>query len=185
MANLNLLPWREERRQRRQREYSIILGVVAAVAALGVWLGQQYIEGQIRQQQQRNQFLQQQISQVQQQITQIKELQERREDVQARITIIQELQLSRTDSVRLVDTLARIVPVGVYLLGIERRDDDVFINAIAESNAQISKMMRNISSYEYLTDPLLSDIAQARNNDGLSFRISFRQVNGRPTEEDS
>ena len=173
MANLNLLPWREDRRQRRQKEYLLVLGVVSLICAGMVWGMQQWVDQKTQAQQQRNQFLQQQIGLVKKQISEIKDLQKRREDVQARMTIIQELQLSRSEAVRLMDTLARIVPVGVYLVNLEKRDNNIFINAVAETNSQISTMMRNIGKYDYFGSPQLSDIAQTKNSSGLSFRISF------------
>src|SRR3546814_10522779 len=71
MARINLLPWRAERRKQRQKEFGVMLAF-AALAGLALWfLVNSYYNGQISGQEERNAYLQTQISQVD---TKIKEI---------------------------------------------------------------------------------------------------------------
>src|SRR3546814_8184425 len=64
MARINLLPWRAERRKQRQKEFGVMLAF-AALAGLALWfLVNSYYNGQISGQEERNAYLQTQISQV-------------------------------------------------------------------------------------------------------------------------
>src|SRR3546814_3568374 len=63
MARINLLPWRAERRKQRQKEFGVMLAF-AALAGLALWfLVNSYYNGQISGQEERNAYLQTQISQ--------------------------------------------------------------------------------------------------------------------------
>ena len=50
MARINLLPWREELREERKQRFLVTLAGVLVVAAGAVFLGDQYLNGAIEQQ---------------------------------------------------------------------------------------------------------------------------------------
>ncbi len=51
---INLLPWREERRKQRQNEFIAMLAFAALLAGLIFWLWKGMVEGDIADQQTRN-----------------------------------------------------------------------------------------------------------------------------------
>ena len=74
MARINLLPWREAERKKRQQEFGfMVLGgvVLSLLAVVGVHM---QIESLIKAQSQRNSFLQREISIVERQISEIRDL---------------------------------------------------------------------------------------------------------------
>ena len=56
MAKINLLPWREELRKQKQREFGFMAGGSAVIAGLVVLLAHLHISGLIDNQNQRNAF---------------------------------------------------------------------------------------------------------------------------------
>ena len=64
MANINLLPWREERRQLIKKQFLIILGASVAVAALLIMLTMSIFNSAISGQEGRNQYLQSHIKRI-------------------------------------------------------------------------------------------------------------------------
>lgn len=50
MARINLLPWREQLREERKQRFLVALGGTLVIAAGLVFLGGQYLEGAIEQQ---------------------------------------------------------------------------------------------------------------------------------------
>ena len=62
MANINLLPWREARRQERKKQFLIGLGATLAGAAMSVLLWDLAVNSQIDYQQSRNQYLRTQMT---------------------------------------------------------------------------------------------------------------------------
>lgn len=161
MAHINLLPWREELRKQRQKEFITMagLGVVFAAAIWG--LVHMQMESRIDGQNQRNAYLEQQIKILDDKIARIQELEKTRANLLARMNIIQQLQSSRPESVHLMDQLVRTLPDGVHLTSIQQKDAALTMVGLAQSNARVSAYMRNIDNSEWMTNPKL-DFIQTR-----------------------
>ena len=74
MAHVNLLPWREQRRQKQKQQFLVTLALVAVFCGLIFWLIGQFIETQISNQNARNQYLQTEITALESQIAEIKRI---------------------------------------------------------------------------------------------------------------
>jgi type IV pilus assembly protein PilN len=177
MARINLLPWRDLERQRRQRDFFIIMGVaVGIVLIIGVVVQIQFsraIEGQNS----RNSLLAKEIRQLDEKIKKIKELEARKRDLLARMEIIQQLQQSRPEIVHLFDELVRTIPEGVFLVDLRQTGNVIELQGRAQSNARVSAFMRNIENSDWIAKPQLLLIENKdQTGTGLShFRLSFRQ----------
>jgi type IV pilus assembly protein PilN len=158
MAHINLLPWREELRKQKQREFGLMAVGAVVIAGLVVLLSHLHVDGLINDQEQRNAFLQAEITVLNKRIGRIKELEAMKQDLLARMTVIQELQSSRPESVHLLDELVRTLPDGVYLTKFTQKDRRLAMNGAAQSNARVSDYMRNIDSSEWFTAPRLGQI---------------------------
>jgi type IV pilus assembly protein PilN len=155
MAKINLLPWREELRKQKQREFGIMAGGSAIIAALIVLLAHLHISGLIDNQNQRNAFLENEIDILDQRIGRIKELEQLKANLLARMNVIQELQRSRPESVHLMDEMVRTLPDGIYLKKFTQKGKALTMDGVAQSNARVSDYMRNIDSSPWLTGPRL------------------------------
>ncbi|WP_423814817.1 PilN domain-containing protein, partial [Pseudomonas viridiflava] len=101
---------REERKQR----FLVTLAGVLIVAGGAVFLGDQYLNGAIDQQNARNEFVKKEIAVLDARIKEISELKTRRQQLLERMKIIQDLQGNRPIIGRVFDQLARTLPDGVY-----------------------------------------------------------------------
>ncbi|GMA84184.1 hypothetical protein GCM10025855_37170 [Shewanella glacialipiscicola] len=116
MANINLLPWREEAREKQKRDYIGILAVVFLASAILVYVAVSLLEIMTDEQQTRNAYLQSEISLLDTQIAEIKKINERKKDIERRTDIILNLQQSRNLPTHVLDELVRIVPPGYIFL---------------------------------------------------------------------
>lgn len=161
MANINLLPWRQELRKQRQQEFIAIVGAVAVVAAGLVLFAHMALTAQVSDQEERNQYIKAEISKLDAQITEIDALQKRRDELLSRMKVIQDLQGRRPVIVRVFDELVRVIPDGVYIKSLERKGDDFTITGVAESPNQVSGLMRNLDASPWFKSPVLSTVAAA------------------------
>jgi type IV pilus assembly protein PilN len=150
MANINLLPWREELRQEKQRQFLSILGLVAILGVVVSFSIYSYYDTQLENQRNRNMFLQSEIQKLDSKIRQIETLEKERQQLVERMELIQNLQKSRPQIVHVFDEIVMNMPEGVNLSSVERKADDLIFNGIAESSPRISKFMRNISNSKWL-----------------------------------
>ncbi|MBZ0071855.1 MAG: PilN domain-containing protein [Thiohalobacteraceae bacterium] len=158
MARINLLPWREWERKRRQREFGGMAAAGAILAVLAVVFTHIQIESMISGQNDRNQFLTSEIKALDARIVKIKDLESTKARLLARMNVIQELQSNRPISVHLMDELVRTLPDGVHLKTFTQKGPELTMQGAAQSNARVSAYMRNIDGAAWLTDPKLNVI---------------------------
>lgn len=159
MAHINLLPWREELRQQRKKEFLTVVGGIAIVAAGLVLVAHVYVGLLIDAQEERNNLLKREIAQVESKIKEISELERKKEQLVARMRVIEELQSNRPEVVHLFDEIARIVPEGLYLISIVQKDRMVTIRGLAQSNARVSAFMRGLEASPWFDEPKLDVIS--------------------------
>ncbi|CRI64874.1 Fimbrial assembly family protein [Thiocapsa sp. KS1] len=176
MTRINLLPWREEARQRRRKEFAAAGGLALVFTLLLAVLVHLQIEGRIGDQQARNQLLEGEIAQLNRQIKEIEDLEKIKADLLSRMEIIQQLQESRPEIVRLFDELVVAIPEGVYLTKLEQNGRAVVVEGRAQSNARVSAFMGNIEASQWIGSPRLL-LIEDKTGTGLSeFRLGFDQV---------
>lgn len=172
MARINLLPWREERRKLREREFYVLLGGAAFVAGVVAFMIVGYFSGQIDGQQARNDFLDGQIKELEKKEAEIKDLDKTKAKLIQRKQAIEELQAGRSQMVHLFDDLVRTIPDGVKLGSIKQAGDQLTLEGLAESNARVSTYMRNLEASKWVSQPDLQVVEAKTGNDKRN-RYSF------------
>jgi type IV pilus assembly protein PilN len=165
MARINLLPWRDDRRQIRKREFWTQMGVAAALSALAVFGGMMFMDRQITAQEERNAYLNTQIAELDKKIVQIKELENRKAKLLKKKEIIENLQADRSMMVHLFEQMARTIPDGVALTGIKQQADIITLDGKAQSEARVAQYMRSMEDSPYLKD---SDLNIVETSDGAA-----------------
>lgn len=149
MVKINLLPWREERRQQMTKEFYVMLGIGFAVALLIAGLAYYFFDQSIKFQKERNRFLETEIGKLDQQIAEIKDLEKKRDGLIARQQVIEELQESRTQMVHLFDELVKTIPNGVFLEKITQSGKRLTMEGFAQSYARISEYMDRLKGSDW------------------------------------
>ena len=123
VSTVNLLPWREEIRQEQKKEFVTTLVAVALIGVV-VTLGVIFYYGTlIDAQQQRINYVQEEIAKLDVLITELETLEARKARLLARIQAIEELQGKRTLPVRVLDALADAVPENATLESFKQSDN--------------------------------------------------------------
>lgn len=166
MSPVNLLPWRRGRRQRRQREFLMVLagGAVGAVFLVGAgeWISTEVVNRQ----EERNTLLRTEIAALDLKIQEIKDIQAQKASLQARMDVIQDLQVKRPASVKLFEALARSVPEGVFLTSFSQLETALSLQGLAQSNARVSTFMHQLDAAGQF-DPSTLGVARATEHRGL------------------
>ena len=186
MTRINLLPWREELRQERQKQFMTLLVLSMILSAAIVGLIHFQMNAKIDYQNSRNTYLSQEISKLDNEIAEIKELQKVRKSLIERMDIIQALQASRPSIVHLFTELVTTVPNGVFLKTLEQTKGTLKLTGEAESNARVSSYMRNLSDSEWLKDPNLEiiEIKDKKVTRISSFILTVKQADKNKKDED-
>ena len=178
-VHINLLPYRDERRRMRQRQFGTQIGLVAALALAIVLLVHMLVSGNIGAQQERNQFLKQELARLDKDIGEIGRLKQEVAALLARKQVIERLQSDRAQAVHLLDQLVRQVPEGVYLRQVKQVGLGINLQGYSQANARVSTLMRNLAESAYLENPVLVEIKSATVNNRrvseFSMNVSLRE----------
>ncbi len=158
MTQINLLPWRETLREERKREFLFMLGGACAFTALIMFFSHMMVNGWVEHQQERNVIVQQEINLLNDQIKEIREIKKEKEALLTRMDIIQDLQSNRSKIVHIFDEIVEVLPHGIYLKTIKREGNVITLLGQAESNTNVSDLMRSVSSSPWLAEPVLNEI---------------------------
>lgn len=161
MVNINLMPWREKRRELKQREFVTASIAVVMFSGLIVLAAYMYFDSEISNQQERNAMLDNEIRMLQQQVAEISRLREQKQQMIDRMGVIQSLQSDRPKIVHVFDQLTRTLPDGVFFKDVDRQGERIRIVGYAESSARISALIRRLESSEWFKDPRPTEIVAA------------------------
>jgi type IV pilus assembly protein PilN len=187
MPSINLLPWREAERLRRQREFLVAMAGAVVAGVIVVGLVAFFYEGLISTQNSRNARLTAEIQELDKSIEEIEGLERQKERLLARMEIIERLQKSRPEIVHLFDEITRRLPEGVYLTALRQRGDDIEVNGVAESSTRVSALMRQVEASEWLSDPGVTRVQTTTSGPTrqASFEVTMKQVGVETDEEEA
>jgi type IV pilus assembly protein PilN len=185
MPRINLLPWRQQQRAQRQKEFGLFaIGAVAAAAAVTLFTSWG-VSAAIDSQRDRNVLLKKEITELDRQITEILGLEAQKQRLLARMEIIERLQRSRPEVVHVVDQLARTLPEGVYLTSVKQTGKKLELKGVAQSSTRVSTLMRNIEASQWITEPQLQVVETLKSGaTGADFTLFSTQKSTEPAEEE-
>ncbi len=161
MARINLLPWREEARRDRQRQFLYSLMATLVLGAILVLIVGMFFDQRISHQESRNQQIQVEINRLEQRIARIRELENTRNRLLSRKQIIESLQASRSLTVELPDKLAKTIPVGITLTNVRQQGANLTLLGTSQSNARVSAYLQSLEEMDLFVNPELQYVRAA------------------------
>jgi len=158
MIRVNLLPHRQLRREARQREFGLMAGFVAIAAVVVIFVGWTFINNRIDAQAERNARLDAAIVKLDKEIADIKDLKDQISTMLDRKQVVENLQTNRSQAVVVLDELSRQLPDGMYLKSIKEQGNVITLEGVADTNARIATLVRNLSSSQWMESPNLVEI---------------------------
>ena len=159
MMQINLLPWRERRRDAIKRTFIRQILLAVTISAIAVYASSEFLARQLEQQELINRVLEQQIVDLDARVTEVGSLREQQAAVRGRMRIIADLQKDRATVVRVLDQFVKSLPNEVYFLSLERADGVILIEGVSDSYAGVTELMRRLESSKEFRYADLNDIA--------------------------
>jgi type IV pilus assembly protein PilN len=158
MMRINLLPHRQLKRAERQRQFGLMALMSAVAAAAVVFTGWTFLGSQKDSQLERNGRLETAISSLDKEIADIKDLKDQINNVLERKQIVENLQTNRSQSVVILDELTRQLPEGLYLKSIKQAGNLITLEGVADTNARVATLVRNLGVSNWVESPNLVEI---------------------------
>jgi type IV pilus assembly protein PilN len=130
----------------------------AIAAAFIIFLGWTYINSQTDAQVSRNGRLNSAIAKLDKEIADIKNLKDQISIMLERKQVVENLQTNRSQSVVVLDELSRRLPEGMYLKSIKQVGNVITVEGVADTNARVATLVRNLSASVWMELPNLIEI---------------------------
>ncbi|AMN50494.1 MULTISPECIES: PilN domain-containing protein [unclassified Psychrobacter] len=160
MARINLLPWRQEERERSNKEFITLVVAVTLLALLSAFATWSYFNNELDEQRDANALIEQENVRLDTVLTEIDSLEQRREDIISRMQVIQDLQGRRPIPVRLWDDIAKAIPSALYLNNLKREGDLLTLTGLADNPNVVSSLIRNLDSSKWMDNSAVRNIQQ-------------------------
>jgi type IV pilus assembly protein PilN len=158
MMRINLLPHRQIKRAERQRQFGLMALMVAVAAGAVVFSGWTFLGSQKSAQLERNGRLEKAIASLDKEIADIKDLKDQINNVLERKQVVENLQTNRSQAVVILDEITRQLPEGLYLKSIKQKGNLITLEGIADTNARVATLVRNLSVSNWMESPNLIEI---------------------------
>ncbi len=198
MSNINLLPWREELRQIKNKRFLAIVAVAMLSSGFVVFCFDLWLAHRMTTLEFNADYLEKSLSLVDSRLKEIQNLKKDKQDLLDRMKVIRSLELDRISVVRLLDMIPRVLSDGIYITEIDRSENNqdikdqntkdsfekkpylVVLKGVAVNNNAISSLLKNLSDIPWISGVQLNQVQEvakdnAQNTKGFEFTLQFFQ----------
>ncbi|MBP9763928.1 MAG: PilN domain-containing protein [Gammaproteobacteria bacterium] len=205
MSKINLLPWREGLKKVKNQIFYVILGSLIAASVLVTVLIDRYLNYKVAVENANIQYINQELKKAKEEVAEVKSLKRNKKQLLERMNIIQSLQADRPSAVKLLDMVPRVLPDGLYLVNLSRKETvpeteatstnekektsdmvakknglgnkkySVVIQGVALTNGSISVFLKNLEKIKWIAEVKLNEVSINKDGDGLNFNLGFTQ----------
>lgn len=152
MPLLNLLPWRQARKERLQRRFLWLLGGVLSTAMAVLILSHQLLEQRIHLQQERNRYLQAALTALADAPAHLETHTAQYHTAYNTLTALHQRQADHERIVKLLDGLAHHLPEGLFYTQIIRQSNQITLTARADAHSSITRWIRALQNWPERVD---------------------------------
>ncbi len=181
LHSVNLLPWREELRERHKKRFLsfLILGVLVGIGIQwGIGL---YLDNEAEKQQARLAYLTSYIAELDRRIEALKQVEQDHAALLTRLSVVEKLQKQRNKTTDFMNVLPGLIPEGVYVDKIKMGGSAVEIAGISDTTSRLATMLDNLEKSSKLNEVEMHSIVHGKVRFGKKFQ-TFKVSFNFPTE---
>ena len=171
-VKINLLPYREEIKQRKKQQFKVLMLSALLIGAGLLVLTYLTINNAISRQEDRNALLGKEIEKLDKALGEILKLQQEKENFLSKKQKVEELQEKRSQAAYIIDSLNVVTPDNSYLTALEAESSTSYkITGRASSDNKIAMFMRSLPSTGVFAQPELLSIKKMDNYQEFTLKV--------------
>lgn len=171
LHNVNLLPWRDELRERHKKRF-LQLVLLGALLAFGFqWVAGNYLQQQFQQQHSRISYLKSYIGQLDKQIHALKKVEQEHKALLTRLSVVEQLQVNRNKTTDFMNAIPLLIPDGVYVDKIKMNGQRIEIAGISDTTSRLATMLDNLEKSAQLKNVEMHSIVHGKVRFGKKFQV--------------
>lgn len=177
MIQINLLPWREEARQIKKKQFitSLVLGCIISLLILLVF--HVHYSHAASRQNVLNAMISTAISEEQLLLNEMSAKANEAMATETQLKFIMDLYNENYRAVRLLNEMVMLVPDTISVQEIKRNGNEITLTGIAKSEDDVTQLMKEITNSPYFNQPTLLSInvGKGSNENARNFNLMFEQ----------
>ena len=170
-VKINLLPYREEIKQRKKQQFKVLMLSALLVGAGISALTYLTINNAISRQEDRNALLEREIKKLDESLGEILKLQQEKENFLSKKQKVEELQDKRSQAAYIIDSLNVVTPDNSYLTALEAESSTSYKMTGRASDNKIAMLMRSLPSTGVFAQPELLSIKKIDNYQEFTLKV--------------
>jgi type IV pilus assembly protein PilN len=166
MTQINLLPWREQERQWRKIQFLITLGVFIGITLIIIVIVHLYQKSLINEEKQRIIYLQTTLGSRQAEYQTLKKQKQKQVAIETELKFMSALRNKSFGAVQIMNELVKITPKTITLDQLMREGSKITIAGRAQSELQITQLMKNMDKSSIFQQPDLTRISAVQGSAG-------------------
>jgi type IV pilus assembly protein PilN len=178
MISINLLPWRNKRKEQVQKQTVIALILSTFLGVAVVFFLYIAKSGDLSQQLNRNKFLQGSVNHLNIKIADLKATTDEKDRLLKELTTIHNLVVNRSTIVDIFNDLVALTPGNIFFQKIVSISKEINIVGLSRFNNDISELMRNLDESTLFDEPSLTSVkkTQYHQEEWNEFNLKIRQL---------
>ena len=177
MIQINLLPWREQRRQIKKTQFvtSLALCVILSLSILFVF--HFHFSSVASEQENLNATLSTAIAEEQSALNEMSSKEDERKSIDVQLKFIIDLYNESYNAVRFLNELVLMVPNSILLTKVKRNGNQITLTGMAKSEKDVTQLLDYISQSPNFKQPTLSSInlENTSSDNSRNFKLTFEQ----------
>ncbi|MDT8894438.1 PilN domain-containing protein [Halomonas sp. I1] len=169
-VEINLLPWRETRRERRRRRWRVMLLCALLIGVATGCVVDRHYAARMDAQQRRHALIERHVEALEPAVLALERQQERMTELEQRLAALRKRLDSRTDTLRTFHGLVATLVEGVHYSTLEQRERLLALSGSADSHRRIAAQLQALEASPIFEAPSLSEVEPLP--EGWHFRLS-------------
>jgi type IV pilus assembly protein PilN len=166
MTQINLLPWREHKRQIKKAQFTAALVSCVAASIFVVVFWHVYLSNQLSDQLKLNDVLQVEINKEQASLNDMSSKENEKATIENQLQFIINLYKKSYIGVQLFNQLVKLVPNSISLSKIERNGNSVTLAGTANTDDELTQFMQEMTKSSYFNEPVLTLMNEQKSKEG-------------------
>lgn len=177
MTQINLLPWREQARKEKHIRFGMTVLAAVCFTLFLILLLHIYYSSLIAFQERRNVYLSDELNKEETELKELNKKKDEQAEIIAGLNFIASLRQKSYKVVSMLSELVRVIPSGISLNKVVRTGDKLIIFGKAQSEVEITLLMKNIAKSTVFSKPELTEFTSKENSGGneIDFQMHVEQ----------
>ena len=174
MVRINLIPVRQGKKRELGRQQLVLFALVLAigVAANYIWTG--HVEEDLNSQKQTVAKIQHEITALDAAIGEVNSITKEKKDLEDKLKVLDTLKKKRVGPVKVMDSLAQVVPAHVWLTDMQEKGGEVSLAGLGMTNDDVAEFMRELKRSPYFKNIVLKKVQTQETSGPIAQVVQFQ-----------